>query len=80
MVAVLARPRASAWIAARPRERTDGSSPERSPVLPDVPIKKRGEDEERYLFAQLLAAAPNVTVSWTECDDDGKATPASQMA
>ena len=27
-------------------------------VLPDVPIKRAGFDEERYLFAQLLSARP----------------------
>ncbi len=49
------------------------------PLLPDIPLKRTGHDEERYLFAQLLTAAPNVTVSWTECDDDGKPTPASPL-
>jgi hypothetical protein len=33
-------------------------------LLPDLPVKREGFDEERYLFAQLLAAAPAVTVSW----------------
>ena len=33
-------------------------------VLPDVPIKRRGYDEERYLFAAALLAAPAVTLSW----------------
>ena len=41
-------------------------------VLPDVPIKQRGEDEERYLFAALCAAAPAVTLSWPARSDDGK--------
>ena len=49
------------------------------PLLPDIPLKRTGHDEERYLFAQLLTAAPSVTVSWTECDDDGKPTPASPL-
>lgn len=49
------------------------------PLLPDIPLKRTGHDEERYLFAQLLSAAPSVTVSWTECDDDGRATPASPL-
>src|SRR5262249_6390135 len=40
--------------------------------LPDVPIKARGRAEDRYLFAQLCAAAPRVTLSWSQCDDDGK--------
>ncbi|HEX6898122.1 MAG TPA: PD-(D/E)XK nuclease family protein, partial [Thermoanaerobaculia bacterium] len=41
-------------------------------VLPDVPIKRSGFDEERYLFAQLLSASPAVTLSWQAADDDGK--------
>jgi len=41
-------------------------------VLPDIPIKRSGFDEERYLFAQLLSAAAAVTLSWQSCDDDGK--------
>ncbi|HUK14507.1 MAG TPA: PD-(D/E)XK nuclease family protein [Thermoanaerobaculaceae bacterium] len=41
-------------------------------VLPDIPIKRSGFDEERYLFAQLLSAADAVTLSWQSCDDDGK--------
>ena len=41
-------------------------------VLGDVPIKRAGFDEERYLFAQLLSASPAVTLSWQVADDDGK--------
>lgn len=41
-------------------------------VLPDVPIKRAGFDEERYLFAQLLAASPAVTLSWQAADADGR--------
>jgi RecB family exonuclease len=41
-------------------------------VLPDVPIKRSGFDEERYLFAQLLSASPAVTLSWQSADDDGR--------
>ncbi|HEV2845622.1 MAG TPA: hypothetical protein VG477_12295, partial [Thermoanaerobaculia bacterium] len=41
-------------------------------VLPDVPVKRSGFDEERYLFAQLLSASPAVTLSWQGADDDGK--------
>jgi len=33
-------------------------------VLPEMPVRARSADEERYLFAQLLSAAPNVEVSW----------------
>jgi hypothetical protein len=41
-------------------------------VLPDVPVKRSGFDEERYLFAQLLSASPSVTLSWQAGDDDGR--------
>jgi len=41
-------------------------------VLADIPIKSRGFDEERFLFAQLLASSPSVTLSWQTADDDGK--------
>ncbi|HEY7215576.1 MAG TPA: PD-(D/E)XK nuclease family protein, partial [Thermoanaerobaculia bacterium] len=41
-------------------------------VLPDVPVKRGGFDEERYLFAQLLSAGPAVVLSWQTADDDGK--------
>lgn len=40
-------------------------------VLPDIPIKRSGFDEDRYLFAQLLSASPAVTLSWQGSDDDG---------
>jgi len=33
-------------------------------VLPEMPVRARSADEERYLFAQLLSAAPQVEVSW----------------
>jgi PD-(D/E)XK nuclease superfamily len=48
-------------------------------VLPEIPIKRRGFDEERYLFAQLLSSAASVTLSWQACDDDGKARPPSPL-
>lgn len=38
-------------------------------VLPDLQEKSVGHAEERYLFAQLLAAADEVTLSWLELDD-----------
>ena len=41
-------------------------------VLPDIPIAARARDEDRYLFAQLVSASPNVTLSWQLADDDGK--------
>ena len=41
-------------------------------LLPDMPLKARGHDEERHLFAQLLASAPEVTLSWQTVGDDGR--------
>lgn len=43
-----------------------------TPVLPDLPIKRTGHDEERYLFAQLLSASPEVTLSWLDSDEQGR--------
>ncbi len=40
--------------------------------LPDMPLKTRDSHEERYLFAQLMAAAPNITLSWRRVDAGGK--------
>ena len=48
-------------------------------ILPQIPIKRLGFDEERYLFAQLLSSAGEVTLSWQACDDDGKARPPSPL-
>ncbi len=48
-------------------------------VLPQIPVKRTGFDEERYLFAQLLSSSASVTVSWQACDDDGKARPPSPL-
>lgn len=48
-------------------------------VLPDIPIKARGFDEERFLFAQLLASSPAVTLSWQTSDDDGRAMAPSPL-
>ena len=41
-------------------------------LLPDVPIKGRARDEDRYLFAALLSAADQATLSWQTTDEDGK--------
>ena len=38
--------------------------------LPDLAEKREGFDEERFLFAQLLASSERVTLSWLEVDDD----------
>jgi hypothetical protein len=46
-------------------------------VLPDTPVKARGHDEERYLFAQLCSASPHVTLSWQTQTDEGKERNAS---
>jgi len=48
-------------------------------VLPDVPIKETGFDEERYLFAQLLSASPRVVLSWQRIDDAGAVRPPSPL-
>jgi RecB family exonuclease len=48
-------------------------------VLELLPVKRDGHDEERFLFAQLLAAAPEVTLSAPLCDEDGKARPVSPL-
>ena len=47
-------------------------------VLPDIPMKGKGYEEEPYLFAQLLASAPHITLSWKTLDASGKsATPSA---
>jgi RecB family exonuclease len=48
-------------------------------VMPDLPIKSDGFDEERFLFAQLAAASECVTLSCSISDDDGKARPISPL-
>lgn len=48
-------------------------------LLPDLPIKTSGFDEERHLFAELLSAAPRVTVSWHEHDASGDAVAPSPL-
>jgi hypothetical protein len=44
-------------------------------VLPEFPIKARGLDEERYLFAQLVASSAHVTLSWRDTVDGSKTAP-----
>ncbi len=44
-------------------------------VLPEMPVKGRSADEERYLFAQLLSSAQSVTLSWHVYGGDGTMTP-----
>ena len=48
-------------------------------VLPDLPAKREGAEEERFLFAQLLSAAPAVTLSWQQVDDDNGARTVSPL-
>lgn len=48
-------------------------------LLPEIPVKARGFDEEHYLFAQLLSASPRVTLSWQVADDDGRARAVSPL-
>ncbi len=42
-------------------------------LLPDLPVKADGYEEERYLFEQLLHAAPRVTLSYHTHDESGSA-------
>ncbi len=42
-------------------------------VLPEMPWTERARVEERYLFAQLMAASPRITLSWQTVDADGRA-------
>jgi hypothetical protein len=48
-------------------------------LLPDLPVKGTGHDEERFLFAQLLSAAPRVTLSWRRQDESGRERPLSPL-
>ncbi len=48
-------------------------------VLPDLPVKGEGHEEERFLFAQLVAAAPHVHLSCAQRDASGRATPPSPL-
>lgn len=47
------------------------------PLLPEIPVKARGFEEEHFLFAQLLASSPLVTLSWQVANDEGRARAAS---
>ncbi len=44
-------------------------------VLPEMPVKGRSADEERYLFAQLLSSAPSAVLSWHVFGSEGCLTP-----
>ena len=41
-------------------------------LLPEIPVKGRGFEEERYLFAQLLASSPRVVLSRPLASGDGR--------
>ncbi len=43
----------------------------RGDLLREIPIKRLSTYEERYLFAQLMGAAQQVTVSWLTTDERG---------
>ncbi len=48
-------------------------------VLPDLPVKRRGHDEERHLFAGLLTSADDVTLSRSLCTAAGREWPESPL-
>lgn len=48
-------------------------------LLQELPVKERGHDEERFLFAQLVSASADVTISWQVLGDDGKAKAPSPL-
>ena len=48
-------------------------------LLPDLPLKRDGHEEERFLFAQLAAASPEVALLASTCDDDGRAREISPL-
>jgi hypothetical protein len=48
-------------------------------VLPDLPVKGEGVDEERHLFEQLASSSAEIGFSWHAADEDGKPRPASPL-
>lgn len=48
-------------------------------VLPDLPLKSAAAEEERFLFAQLVAAAPEVHLSCSRHDEGGRPAQASPL-
>ena len=48
-------------------------------LLPDLPIKSEGHDEERFLFAQILGAAPEIDLLAPTTDDEAKPLPPSSF-
>lgn len=49
------------------------------PLLPDLPVKETGFEEERYLFAQIISSSHHITISWQSTDEDGKAKAVSPL-
>lgn len=41
-------------------------------VLPDLPVKRAGHDEEHVLFESLVRAGTTVTLSWSDAGPDGR--------
>ncbi len=48
-------------------------------VLPELPVKAQGHAEERHLFAELLSASRQVTLSWQHVSDEGREVPRSSF-
>lgn len=48
-------------------------------LLPDLPVKSEGHDEERFLFAQLLGAAPEIDLFVAQADAEAKPQSASSF-
>ena len=48
-------------------------------VLPDLPVKREGFDEERFLFAQCLASSASVALSFSAWDAEGRALATSPL-
>jgi hypothetical protein len=48
-------------------------------LLPDLPVKRDGYDEERFLFAQLLSSSANTVVSHSMVDENGRRRPVSPL-
>ena len=42
-------------------------------VLPEMPVKSRARDEERYLFAELLSSSERVALTWQHVSEEGRA-------
>jgi hypothetical protein len=48
-------------------------------VLPDVPVKREGVEEERWLFASLLSSSPSLTLTWPKTFGGGQAATPSPL-